>query len=292
MKNPKSYILLTFFIWIAAGSMSFLILLPGCSGGGGGTEKWDFFDRATEILLAYQSNPATEYWEISAPLVGDDEGDYSFLARFMVTTANNEILGFGNANGYPLGTFFLTGKRTGDNVEFEIISQNRYRGLSLTGKGIYVNDNSRIGGNKLEGKDYVTTFEDPIIYTGNFAVNVYPMSSPKVNGTYTGRLEGSYNSIENGDITLDVNLGADKITISKLKGSLIGKTQAEGSFDYDNPGDFGEISINANKFNFAGSVEGDTVQIQGSIVNDVASGFVLIQKDTKTYLGAFSALLE
>jgi len=269
-----------------------VLMLPavGC-GGGGGDATWDFIDNFVSSINQYKSTPVWETWRITSLLLGDDGKDYSFSANLVITRNGNDIVGFGNANGYTLGAFLVTGTRTGDSIEFEILSQNRYRAFSLTGKGIYINSNSEIGGNSIDGEDFLTIFDDPVKYDGNFHVNVEPLAMPASDGVYKGNLNSSYNSIENGEITLLTNDDGSILTIENIKGSLVGCEQTEGVFEINDPAVFGETQIEMNKFSAVGINGNDTVDITGAISDEIASGIVIYQRNGKVYIGAFSALL-
>ncbi len=269
-----------------------ILLLPagGC-GGGGGDETWDVIDIFVSSINQYKNTPVWETWRMTSLILGDDGKDYSFSANLVITRNGNDIVGFGNANGYPLGAFLVKGIRTGDSIEFEIISQNRYRAFSLIAKGIYINSNSEIGGNSIKGEDFLTIFDDPVIYDGNFQVNVEPLAMPASDGIYKGNLNSSYNSIENGEITLLTNDDSSMLTIEYFKGNLVGCEQTEGVFEINDPAVFGETQIVMNKFSVVGANGNDTVDISGAISDEIASGIVIYQRKGKVYIGAFSALL-
>ena len=271
----------------------FLVLasVVGC-GGNKKKEKENYFNRILAAVQPYQQAPAWEAWTMAAVLTGNDKKDYSFVAKVVITRDGDKIRGFGNSNGYDLGNFYIDGTRKGDNLDFELLSQNRYRAFSLKGRGIYINSGAKIGGNRLEGSDFSTVFDDPIDYTGNFTVNVAVLTQPVADGLYTGEIDGAYNSIENGIIRLTVNDDLSALSVNLLSGSLVGSAQSEGIFDLDNPSGLAGIPIEANKF-FKSSTVGDaTVEIDGAICGSLASGFLIIQRLTDTYVGAFTVIVE
>ena len=262
----------------------------GCDGGG--DKEWDFIDRFIPSISVYKTTAPWEVWYMTSTLRGDDDKDYSFHTRLLVTRNGDNYYGFGNANGFDLGTFLITGVRSGDTIEFEIQSQNRYRAYSLTGKGIYLNSSSEIGGNSLEGKDFLTVYDDPVKYSGNFQIDVKQVVSPSIDGVYEGRLDGAYNSIENGEITLRTDKEGISLLVESFSGTLVGDLQTEGSFNFTDASVFGEIPIELRKFTSVGSFENDVIEINGCITDDVASGVVIFQRGGNAYIGAFSALIK
>lgn len=288
IKNIKKT-LRHFFLFIVC----LFLLLPawGC-GGGGGDDTWDFIDIFVSSINQYKSTPVWETWRMTSLVLGDDGKDYSFSANLVITRNGNDIIGFGNANGYPLGAFLVTGTRTGDSIEFEIASENRYRAFSLIGKGIYINSNSEIGGNSIKGEDFLTIFDDPVNYDGNFHVHVEPLTMPVSDGVYSGNLNGSYDSIENGEITLLTNEDGSIITVGSIKGNLVGSNQTEGVFEIDDPTVLGESQIQMNRFSVVGVNGNDTIEVAGAISGEIASGIIIYQRNGKVYIGAFSALLQ
>ncbi len=272
--------------------LMFLVFLAGGCGGGGGDSSWDFIDTFVPSITQFKSTPVWETWEMAVLLLGDDDKDYSFTASLVITRNGNEICGFGNANGSSPGSFLVTGTRTGDSIEFEIQSQNRYRAFSLIGKGIYVNADTEIGGNSIEGEDFLTIFDDPVQYSGNFQVQVKPLSQPASEGTFEGHLNSSYNSIENGEIVLQTSPDGTLLAIVSIKGNLVGSEQTEGVFAIDDPSLFGNVEIAMNKFTAVAINGNDTIEISGAISDDIASGVVIYQKEGRVYIGAFSALLK
>jgi len=273
--------------------LSISACFTGCGGGGGGHSEGDsYINRVIAVVPSYVSSVTWESWVMGAVLEGNDEKDYSFMANCVIKRNGGEIYGFGNANGYPLGNFVIKGIRTGDNIEFEILSQNRYRAFKLTGRGIYINVNAKIGGNRLEGGDFWTAFDDPIDYTGNFEVVVKVIAPPEENAEFTGQLDGAYNSIENGEIVLKTNDDSTILNIQSFSGGFVGANQSEGVFNVDNTSVFGDIPITSFSFSKVVVIGGYTVEIDGAISDAVASGFVIIQYAGRTYIGAFTALSE
>ena len=266
------------------------IACSSCGGGDGGQE--DFTDRFIPLISEYSGMDAWESWVMAAPLEGDDGNDHSFIARLIIARKGSRIVGFGNANGYPLGSFAVSGTRTQDNIEFEIISQDRYRAFSLTGKGIYMKSDTEIGGNSLVGEDFSTVFDDPIAYDGNFLVNVSQLETAKSNSIFQGRIDGAYNSIEDGSIKIKTSDDGLSLTIEELKGKLVGQSASEGEFGYTDPSLFGDVDIAVNKFQTVGSSGSDSIEITGSISGKIASGFVIFQRSGHIYMGAFSAITE
>ena len=283
----KHFIKLYILVLIAVFTASITV-----SCGSGGEKEWQFSNRFVENILPYKNSDVWETWWMTAVLVGDDNGDYSFHARLIVTRDGDKIYGYGNANGYSLGTFLLDGTRIGDNIEFKLISQNRYRAFSLTGKGIYQKSDSQIGGNSLKGRDFNTVFDDPVDYTGNFQIQIKELVNPNADSNYEGDLDGAYNSIEDGKIALKINEDGTAFTIESFSGSLVGETQTQGEFNFNDPEVFGNIEILLNKFSAVGSQGLKTVEINGAITDNVASGVVIFQDSGKTYFGAFTALLK
>lgn len=268
-----------------------IFLAGGCGGGGGGDDSWDFITHFAPSITNFKSTTVWETWEMTVLLLGDDNKDYSFSANLVITRNGSQICGYGNANGSSPGSFLITGTRTGDSIEFEFLSQNRYRAFSLIGKGIYLNAESEIGGNSIDGEDFLTIFNDPVTYTGNFQVVVKPLSQPTSKGTFEGNLNSSYNSIENGEIVLQTNEDGTIITVQSVKGNIIGSETTEGIFKIDDPLLFGDLEIVTNKFSGV-AVDGDnTIEISGAISGDIASGVVIYQKEGRVYIGAFSALI-
>lgn len=266
------------------------ISCTSCGGGGGG--KQDFMDRFIPLISEYSSMDAWESWVMAAPLEGDDGNDHSFIARLIIARNGSRIVGFGNANGYPLGSFAISGTRTQDNIEFEIISQDRYRAYSLTGKGIYIKSDTQIGGNSLTGEDFSTVFDDPIAYDGNFLINVSQLETVKPDSIFEGRIDGAYSSIEDGSIKIKTSSDGFSLTIEELKGKLVGQSASEGEFSYTDPVIFGNPTIVANKFQSVGNSGSDSIEVTGSISGKFASGFVVLQKSGHVYMGAFSAITE
>lgn len=279
----RNYLILTAIVLLTNSSL-------GCNGSG--EENWDFIDRFIENIPGYKATSPWEVWYMTSTLIGDDDKDYSFHTRLVVTRDGDNYSGFGNANGYNLGTYLITGVRSGDSIEFEIHSQNRYRAYSLTGQGIYLKASTEIGGNNIEGKDFLTVYDDPVSYTGNFQVDVLQINSPTISGIYEGYLDGAYDSIENGEIVLKTNEEGTSLTIEDFSGTLVGENQTEGSFSFNDSSVFGEIEIDSMRFSSIGTDENDVIEINGCITQDVASGMVIYQREGNVYIGAFSALLK
>ena len=269
-----------------------LTVVMGCGGGSKKKEKESYFDRILTAVQPYHAAQAWEAWTMAAVLTGNDEKDYSFVAKLVVTREGEQIRGFGNANGYGLGNFYIDGTRKGDNLDFELLSQNRYRAFSLTGRGIYLNSGAKIGGNRLEGSDFSTIYDDAISYSGNFIVNVTQLDQPVEDVVYSGKMDGAYNSIENGTIQLTVNQDLSALTINMLGGSLVGSSQTEGNFNLENPSVLVDIPIEANKFTTVVPIGDTTVEIDGTISGSCSSGLVIIQRMSMTYIGAFTAVTD
>jgi hypothetical protein len=266
------------------------ITCSSCGGGGGGQE--DFMDRFIPLISEYSGMDAWESWVMAAPMEGDDGNDHSFIARLIIARNGSRIVGFGNANDYPLGCFAISGTRTQDNIEFEIISQDRYRAFSLTGKGIYLKSDTEIGGNSLTGADFSTVFDDPIAYDGNFLVNVSQLEIVKPDSVFLGRIDGAYNSIEDGSIEIKTSTNGLSLTIEKLDGKLVGQSASEGQFSYADPLIFGNVVIDINKFQAVGNSGSDSIEVTGSISGKIASGVVILQRSGHVYMAAFSAITE